>query len=63
MVHPVMARGIERKESFRADRARKTFIERRGERVTAADFTVYACCSTSYHFHPVLRTGKPPSPG
>jgi len=60
LTHHVIARGIERRDIFRDDHDRETFVERLGELVPAAEATVYAWCLLSNHFHLILRTGKHP---
>jgi putative transposase len=60
LVHHVMARGIERREIFRDDRDRTTFVDTLGEVVSDSGARVYAWCLLSNHFHLVLKSGERP---
>lgn len=62
LLHHVIARGIERREIFRDDRDRETFVQKLGELANASGARCYAWCLLSNHFHLLLKSGERPLP-
>jgi len=56
----VMARGIERREIFKDDKDRKSFLERFANILEETQTQCYAWALIPNHFHILLRTGPAP---
>ena len=60
LLQHVMARGIERREIFKDDKDRKTFIDRLAIILEETQTQCYAWALIPNHFHLLLRTGPTP---
>ncbi len=60
LLHHVMARGIERREIFKDDKDRKSFLERFATILEETQTQCYAWALIPNHFHLLLRTGPTP---
>jgi len=59
-LHHIMCRGIERREIFRDDTDRNSFIERFGQLVSETKTVCYGWALLPNHFHLLLKTGNVP---
>ncbi len=60
LLQHVMARGIERREIFKDDKDRKSFLERLATILEETQTQCYAWALIPNHFHLLLRTGQTP---
>ena len=61
-LHHIIARGINRKEVFRDDKDRDSFLERLGDILTETQTPCFAWALIPNHFHLLLKTGATPIP-
>jgi putative transposase len=62
-LHHVMCRGIERRDIFRDNQDRRSFVDRLGRVVSETSTSCLAWCLMPNHFHLLLRTGQSPIAG
>lgn len=58
VLHPVMARGIERSGIFRDDHDREEFVKRLSTLATSGGLMVYGWSLLPNYFHLLVRTGE-----
>ena len=61
-LHHIIARGINRKEVFRDDKDRDSFLERLGDILAETQTPCFAWALIPNHFHLLLKTGATPIP-
>ena len=61
-LHHIIARGINRKEIFRDDKDRDSFLERLGDILAETQTPCFAWALIPNHFHLLLKTGATPIP-